>query len=419
MKEELLPANDGTFVAAQNAKLVRGAALMKILNQEQLRTLFQSDSKIKWLSDEITQDRTPDLRSHLIQELDVEEITPEVFARNLSEQFLVNQDDEWFIRFYEFLSEQNTLWRPRAGNTMGGSILRTKPILRLQDGSHVDPFRYDDSPSAYLDVGMDTRTSLPIVKIELSQHKEIRRFLDELGILELDIVAEVLESILPKYIDRSTMVSIDENKRDLEMIKRTYETDSQEKKDRLQKKLCRTSFILAENLSTESPVYRKPDELYFGSDTLRMYFAGNDSFGYVSIDHPQSILFKSLGVKETVRIYRKEKNFQGYVCIERSHGRHRRGLKGFDPDMSVEGLEHAISNPTLKKSAFIWNKIASPNSDCIRGVVEKSTRQTYEDSHRESRISAFGKLLTKYKWLPDSEGNMHKPGDITLDDLPG
>ena len=36
MKEALLPTNDGTFVGARNAKLVRSAALMKILNQEQL-----------------------------------------------------------------------------------------------------------------------------------------------------------------------------------------------------------------------------------------------------------------------------------------------------------------------------------------------------------------------------------------------
>ena len=156
MKEELLPANDGTFVAAQNAKLVRGAELMKILNQEQLGALFQSNDAIKWLSGEITQDRTPDLRSYLMKELYVEEVTPEVFARKLSEQFLASQDDEWFIKFYEYLSEQKALWRsPRRKHDAEG-ILRTKPILRLQNGSHVNPFRHDGSPNAYLAVGEDT-----------------------------------------------------------------------------------------------------------------------------------------------------------------------------------------------------------------------------------------------------------------------
>ena len=234
MEEPLLPTDDQTFVAASNAKLVRSAALMKILNQEQLGALFQSNGEIKWLSDEITQDRTPDLRSYLMQELDVDEIDPEVFARNLSEQFLASQDDEWFIRFYEFLSEQKALWRPPRWKYDEKGILRTKPILRLQDGLHANPFKQDGSPNAYLAVGSDTETSLPIVKVELSQNKEAHGFLKELGIPELDIVAEVIEEILPKYTDDSVTVESEDNKGDLKKIGRAYKTDSQTKKERLQ-----------------------------------------------------------------------------------------------------------------------------------------------------------------------------------------
>ena len=82
---------------------------MKILNRERLSALFQSRVEIKWLSSDITQDRTPDLRSYLMQELDIEEVTPETFASKLSDQFLAGQDDKWFIRFYEFLSDQKAL----------------------------------------------------------------------------------------------------------------------------------------------------------------------------------------------------------------------------------------------------------------------------------------------------------------------
>ena len=39
MNEELLPADDGTFVAARNAKLARGAELRRLLDQDQLRRL--------------------------------------------------------------------------------------------------------------------------------------------------------------------------------------------------------------------------------------------------------------------------------------------------------------------------------------------------------------------------------------------
>lgn len=418
IKEKLLPANDGTFVSARNAKLVRGATLMKIVNQEQLRALFQSNDKIKWLSDEITQDRTPDLRSYLMQELNVEEVDPEVFARNLSAQFFASQDDEWFIEFYAFLSGQNALWRPPRWEYDEGGILRKKPILRLQDGSHVKPFQYDGSPNASLVIGTDTETSLPIVKITLSSDEKVQKFLQELGVPKLDIVEEVIREILPKYTDDSVTIDLDENKHDLRKIERAYKTDSQEKRKRLQEQLRATPFILAECSSLGKTIYRKPDQVYFRSDDLHIYFSSNDSFTCVNLDHPQAELFKDLGVIETVRVQRKGKNVQGYIPITDHHGWHKRGLNGFDPDIYIEGLEFAMSNPTCKKSAFIWNKIAIPNSDCIRGIVETSTRQSYEGSKEKPQRSEFGKLLIDTAWLPDSDGNMHEPRDMALDDLP-
>ncbi|MCD6174527.1 MAG: hypothetical protein J7K65_01995, partial [Planctomycetes bacterium] len=109
LDQELLPTDDGTFVSARNAKLARG--LRKFLTHDQLRELFQSDDDIKWLSGEITQDLTPDLRSYLMSELDVEEISPDGFARRISSTFLASQTDDWFIAFYKYLSGQEALWR--------------------------------------------------------------------------------------------------------------------------------------------------------------------------------------------------------------------------------------------------------------------------------------------------------------------
>ncbi len=419
LNEDLLPANDGTFISARKAKLARGAGLTKILNQEQLGPLFQANGEMKWLSDEITQDRTPDLRSYLMQELDVEEVDPEVFARYMSEQFLASQDDEWIIRFYEFLSAQRALWRPPISKHDRGGILRTKPILRLQDGSHVNPFRNDGSPNAYLAIEPDTETSLQIVKVELSQNKMVREFLKGLGIPELDIVAEVIEEILPKYTGDPVTVEPEENNVDLKKIERACKTDSQTSKERLREKLRKTSFILVECTSTEKSVYRVPGQVYFAIDDLRMYFEGDVSFTWVSPDHPRSALFKDLGVRETVRIQRRQGDYQGYVSIENYHGQHKRGLNGFDPGILVDGLECALSAPAAERSRYIWNKIAVPNSDCIRGLVEKSTRQTYEGSTESEQTSArFGELLCTTEWLPDTNNNLRKPCDIALDDLP-
>lgn len=128
--EDLLPADDGTFVSARNAKLARGADLRKLLNHDQLCLLFQSRDTVKWLAGTITQDRTSDLRTYLLNELDVEEVTPDSFARKITQSFLVGQTDDWFIEFYRYLSDQEALWHfPRWSGDTGG-LLRAKAILR-------------------------------------------------------------------------------------------------------------------------------------------------------------------------------------------------------------------------------------------------------------------------------------------------
>jgi len=417
MYEELLPADDGTFAAARNAKIAGSERLNRLLNSNQLRQLLQTTGVTKWLSFEISERRTPALWRYLRSELGVVEVDPEMFARRINEQFLACRSDEWFIEFYEFLSGQEALWRPPRYWRTGG-ILRNKPILRLQGGTHVIPFQDDGSPNAYLADKTDIDTSLPIVKLALSENEGARHFLSQLGIPELDLVAEVIEKILPKYLDDRCTVSIEENRSDLKKIERAYETDSQEKKGRLRNQLLKTPFILAESPHSGKTVYRRPFQVYFGNEELHMYFSGNDSFACVNLSHPQTGLFKYLGVSEAVRIKRREGNWNKHVTIRDQHGWHERGLNGFDPNIKIDGLKFAIDTPSLQKSAFIWNEIIIPNSDCIRGVVEKSTRQTYEGSRREVEVSEFGKLLINTAWLPDPDGNMYKPSEIALDDLP-
>ena len=78
-----------------------------------------------------------------------------------------------------------------------------------------------------------------------------------------------------------------------------------------------------------------------------------------------------------------------------------------------------MSTPAAERSRYIWNKIAVPNSDCICGIVEESTLQTYAHSNKREQTSEhFGELLCNTAWLPDKKDNMHKPCELTLDDLP-
>ncbi len=422
MNEDLLPADDGTFVSARSAKLASAEWLRKLLRAEQLRQLFQTEDHLGWISGEITERAKNDLWKYIREELKVEEITPDSFARKLDLLFFEKQTDEWFIEFFRQLVGQKDLWKKgsSAWRDYPGP-LRAKPLIRLQDGRHVKPFRDDNSPNAYLPVGVNNDTSLPIVKVILTGQDDARRFLIELGLPELDIVAEVIEHIIPKYLSPSSPVSSEEHKRDIEKIQYAYGTDSQEKRQRLKKALQETPFILARNLVSENAAYQKPDKLYFPDDTLEMYFSGDPDVGFVSSVYQGSILdmFKDLGVSEDVRVRKRLPDHKGFIKIYDWHGWHKRGLSGFDPEISVAGLENALSSPTLEKSAYIWNHIAIPNSACIRGTIEKSSRQTYEDSSKEEYVSeSFGRLLMGSKWLPSIDGQPHCPAELRLDDLP-
>lgn len=418
MNNELLPANDGTFISASNAKLARGDAIRNLLNHEQLGSLFDLSNEIKWLFSEITRDRTQDLWRYLRDELEIEEVNPDMFAHRLSPEFLEKQDDEWFIEFYKFLSGQTTLW------IYSWETLRSKPILRLQDGTHVNPPHIGDSPpSAYLPpIGTNIDTSFPVIKVQLTQDEEIRKFLMELGVPEWDIVEEVIKNVLPQYECGSPTVPVEEHKTDFAKIERAYDTDSQNKQSRLRTELQKTPFILTENMYTGQPTYLKPNQLYFPSNELRGYFEGNDSRAFVNLDeYPDSArkLLKDLGVTDIVRVDTKSRDYEPHVVISNSPRSHERGLNGFDPDIRVDGLEHAIRNPMPETSAFIWNCIAIRYSKCIRGIVEKSGNRHYRDSWPDERISHdFGRLLIETEWLPDSTGQMHRPCELTFDDLP-
>ena len=420
LDRELLPADDGTFVSARNAKLARGAELRKLLSSNQLQGLFSSKETVKWLSGEITQDRTPDLRSYLINELNVEEITPDGFARKTTAAFLKKQTDEWMIAFYRFLNGQEALWRKGSGSLYNpDGPLRKKSFIRLQDGTHVRPFNDDDLPNAFLLLADDTE--FPVVKRDIAKDEKALEFLKKLELTEPDIVAEVIKHVLPEYSQSNSDISNDEHHRDMKKILHAYSTDSQKKKNQLTKKLQETSFIRAENLVLQQIEYKKPEQLYFKNEEVIKYFEGNKDAWFVSSEYDACFnnLFKDLGVHVAVYVKRRMPGWNRHVIIENSHGSHKRGLNGFDPDIEVDGLKYALKHPTLEKSLFIWSRIAIENSDCIRGIVESSSRKTYEDSKKQEKISHnFGRLLMDTPWLPDKQGNFHKPAELKLEDLP-
>ncbi len=182
LDQELLPTDDETFVSARNAKLASVAELRELLKHDRLKELFQSNNDIKWLSGEITEKKeTRDLYDYIKTVLKIVEIRPETFAELITNDFLKAPkcSDSWIIQFYNFLgNDKSKLWKK------SDSILRKKKIkfLRLEDNSHVIPFKTDGRPNAYLP--SSSKTNFTTIKKNVFEDKGAEDFLRNLGLIE-------------------------------------------------------------------------------------------------------------------------------------------------------------------------------------------------------------------------------------------
>jgi hypothetical protein len=453
--EDLLPADDGTFVSGKNAKLARGTNLKTLLNYNQLSQLFKSEDKIKWISGEITQDRYPELFQYLTKEIKVEEIRPERIVELVEDSFLKNQNDKWFVDLYCFLWENQSLWKKSS------SILRKKRIIRLEDGSNVTPFNEDGKPNAYLSSSI--RTNFPTIKATLLEDEDAVKFLKELGIVEPDLFTEISDFILPKYVKDSSTIDIIENFEDIKKIRKWLNEPVSDNSSSILAKLKIISLIsgipshselylefesIPWDIFSESErkeIFKKflkgliykfrllkasnglitefkpPQDIYIKTPELNEYFQDNHESWFVCDDYPLELkaLLQDMYINQIPIIKKVEPDESGFVKISEDRSNHRRGLNGFDPKINVDGLEHALGFPTLAKTMFIWNQIVISNYKCIRGIIEQSKRKNFENSERKEIISPnFGQLLINSSWLPDKSGIFHKPCELLLSELP-
>ncbi|MCX5806846.1 MAG: hypothetical protein NT010_12425 [Proteobacteria bacterium] len=423
INEDLLPADDGTFVSAQNAKLSRGADLRKLLNQDQLYQLFQSKNMIKWLVGEITQDRTPDLRTYLLNELHIEEVTPDSFARKITQSFLANQGDNWFVDFYEYLSGQEGLWRPSrwAGDAAG--LLRSKPILRLQDNSQVVPFRSDGvTLNAFLPPPEET--DFPIVKRTIANHGKVKDFLERLKLKEPDVFDDIVRQVLPKYTgpDMSS-ISSSEHVSDIQKILRALKADSEAGKRKVTQAASRTPFLKAVDQNGKVS-FKKPVDIYFPTQELLDYFLGNPDVWFLDeIEGGEE--WCEIGVENKPRFMkiRIALPWDEKIRLMGNQG-HTRDIE--TTDYTLDGIENFLLRFSEGKNQFdiysliLWNFL-------LQHLKKSSHYRFYEGEYKwfyyQERSVIFDatwkKQLYNNAWLPkDGDDVPHLPSELRLVDLP-
>jgi hypothetical protein len=409
------------YGAAGALKLARGAALHELLSPDQLGALYgggRTPSPLCFAHESITQNRTPVLWRYLRDEVGIDEVTPEGIVAKLTRDFLQAQSDEWIARFYGFLFQDSALWRaPRFPEEQPGPA-RAKPIIRLEDGRHVAPFDALDRPAVYLPGAAGS--GFPTVRRTVAAFPAARQFLEALNLAEPDVVAEVLEIILPRY-NRLDIAELDpaQHDRDLECVVHAMDEAPAARRQELLARLKQTAFLIGENAATGEQRLMPPPALYQRTKDLEIYFGGNPDAWFAGDAYgPWLVQLRGMGVRQAVDVRARTPNQLGYAVIAAEFGRNERGIDGFDPEAEIDGLDSALRHPSDARSEYVWNVLLAPNRRLVAGVVERSVLASFSDSSLENVRSAIAAAAEREAWLPGPGGTFRRPAELSLDDLP-
>ena len=419
--EALIPVAGGGYGVAVDLELAGGAQVHELLDPNQLGALCGAGRPV-WFADEsITEHLTPVLWRYLREEIGIDEVTPADVIARVTREFLQAQTDQWITRFYAFLFADSALWRaPRSDGEQPGPA-RVKPIIRLEDGRQVAPFDGQDRPAVYLPGPV--ASSLPTVRRAVADSPAGRQFLAALHLAEPDVVAEVLQVVLPRY-DGLDIAELDPARHaaDLECVVRALDEVAGSmagRREELIERLHRTPFLIGENAATGEQRLMPSPWLYQRSKELEVYFDGNPDVWFAGDRYgPWLVQLREMGVRQAVEVRTRTPNQLGYVIITVDFGRNERGLGGFDPDAEIDGLDFALRHPSHARSEYVWNVLLAPNRRLVAGVVERSVLASFGDSTQENARSAIAAVAEREAWLPGRDGTFRRPAELSLDDLP-
>lgn len=409
VNDSLLPTESNNYTNAENAILAGVKDLTNLLDDKDCSRLFDKES---WLSTKITSDNTRLLRDYLVDELGIPEITMEKFCSGIDEEFIKAKDDKWVIEFYSRIINNTALYRPGNRYQRKG-VLRESPIIRLEDGSHINPENDTEDIQVYLPTNGESKYKT--VKRALAENGESRRFLENLGLKEPNGVAEIKELIIPRY--QGDCIKLDEYTKDFERVLAIWQSSDEYEQSEIVDLLGESHFVRSVNQNGD-PIYQIPCKVYSPTEDLLAWFDGNLANDIYFLDLSIKLFVKNrefieiLGVKYDQRM----PGIEDVIIHRRSH--HKISVNGFNPDFYIHGLKHSLNNITVKRSVLLW-EILLKHTNKLRGYIETTTNQSLPYNKGKEQISEAMKLLNNHSWLYGGTGNLldGSTEQIALDDL--
>ncbi len=422
-KKPLLPRYGGGFVAGVSAKLARGRGLRELLNTIQLQTLLGTTKKLEWVSDEISEDKTPQLQDYLIHDVGIEEFTPQNFASRVSDKFFRLQPDKWTANFYEFLSDQPNLWRT-------GGPMRAKPFIRTHTNRQLAPFDSNGRPQVYLPA--KGFTGYETVKNAICLNKAALDFLKELGLTEPDLVDDVVHHVLPKYSGKERQVSDNDYSSDIARLLSAFKTDSEMQRAKLVTALRNSSFVIAVDAADGTKCWSTPEEVYLASQRLKELFQGVS--GILLVDDSYSCL-RGEDIRELLEAAGSERylkpvpvdrefTYDELYDMRKEAGAAKSSGGESIKDYTLRGIDELLSmlprlpqEQYIKKSGLLWEALNEFEERKGPRGFAGTYLWNYHNQHRCNFPAAFVFQLNEAAWVPDKSGALQPPHLIVFDSL--
>lgn len=418
--EPLLPRVRGGHASAKNVRLARTQELRELVSPSQLALLFGERGKTFWLSEDITQDRTPDLRQYLMRELGVVEATPETILPKLNQAFLEKQGDKWILQLYEFLHGQVGLLRQ--------GRLDDVPLVRLEDGRHVTP-KKDGQLQAFLPGSV--ATDFPTVRRAVCRSDAARALLSTLGLTEPDPVDDVVRNVLPKYAGQEVDVSDDDYEADIQRIVTAFGTDSKGQREKLLAGLRDSTFVMAVDPGDGSKWVSKPGDVYLATQRLKGLFEGvsdvllvDDTYSCLRGEDVRELL-EACGATRYLLPVPSQPQF---TWEERRQMRRKGGCEDSSRGESIEdydlrGLAQLlVMLPTLdpasaaKKTALLWEVLSDLGDRRGTRAFSGSYRWFYHYPRSWDFDAAFVRRLNEGAWVSDRNRTLQPPAVVVFEE---
>ena len=419
-EEPLLPRYKSEYISAKGAKLARTQELRDLIGPQQLKELYGVNHELAWISEDITIDRTPDVRRYLMEVLGVQELTPESLIPKLTESFLEAQPDEWVERLYVFLKGQPRLFQR----------LWSRPIVRLEDGSHVVPFD-GHKPRAFLP--SKNQTGFPTVRQSVCRSEDALDFLKLLGLSVPDLVDDVITNILPRYTVKQGCVDVPESvyEAHMERLSEAFGTDSTSQRQKLVSALRNAKFVRGIDAQDGHHQFVRPSELYLATQRLKLLFRGvagvlivDDSMDYLRGERIRSLLEAS-----GCPLYLLPVHVDSPLTdVQKSDLRRKAGFSDITHEISLKdftlaGLDALLEtlgklsyDEAVDKAGLLWEALSDVENRRGVGAFHGVYRWKRHGRNREAVFDAyFLRKLMESKWVPGDDGRLHQPRDVVFE----